>query len=268
MPRCMNCGDSIAGVGICTDCATAKWYVAVIYYALIFVLVAWVATSIIHTVDNIGTLKTAKEFGAGQYFRNIAHIHDDSWIGTIKADTPLYAYNDLKNPTDSIMMEAGMRYEHWGYRKYNDSVSVVCARIYSDAENHENYFIRVPERWGWFRMQFSPSSDYIVHNVTGRIEKLIIDEYYADPRVAALVVRAEGKSKIKQYKADKKYRKMKSERSLSTMQKILIFVVEGVFMPDKRQKDFILKEDYKKLKKIRKEYFNDDRIIEEYLAQN
>jgi len=267
MPKCLNCGDPINGVGICTDCATAKWYVAVLYYTLIFGLLAWVATSIIHTVDNIGTLKTAKEFGTGQYLRNIAHIHDDSWVGEVNEEARLFAYNDLKNPSDSILMTDGMRYEHWGYRKYNDSVSVVCARIYTDAESYDNYYLRVPERWGWFKMQFSPKSSYIDHDVSRNIKKEVIGEYYDDPRVAEMVIRAEGKKEIKKYKADKKYRKMKSERSFNTMQKIVVPVMEALFMPSKRQKDFILKEDYKKLREIKKEYFNEERIIEKYLAR-
>lgn len=268
MPKCMSCGAPTTAPGICTDCVTAKWYTAVIYYAVVVFLFFFILSLIILTAKNIATFKTFSEFGAGQYFRNIAHIHDKSWIGEVKDNGTLYAFDEHINPTDSMIVTAGTRFENWGYRKENDSTMLVAMKIYRSLEETENWFLRVPEKWSWFSMIWSPKSNYIHHDVVRRLEKKQIEAYYDDPRIAEFVVQAKGKKEIKKYKADKSYKKMKAERSFNILQKFLVPIVEAVFMPGERRADFILKEDAKKLKQIKKEYFNDDRFIEEYLVMS
>lgn len=265
MPRCISCGAPTTVPGICTDCVTAKWYVAVLYYSFIVAIIIMLFSWLLLTVDNVVSFGTVKDFGTGQYFRNIIHIHDDSWVGEIKDHGNLYAYDDLKKPTDSILVKAGTRYEHGGYRKYNDSTMVVCMKVYNTIDETENWYLKVPEHWGWFGMLFSPKSDYVDHDVVRSLNKIIIDEFYADPRVTELVIQAKGKKEIKHYKADKTYKKIKAERSFDIFQKLLVPVVETIFIPNERRGDFILKDDYKTLKSIKKEYFDKDLFIERFL---
>lgn len=268
MARCIACKSPTTAPGLCTDCATSKWYVAILYYAFLLAFAIYIISALFLTVDNIFSFKTIKEFGVNQYLSNIVHIHDDSWIGEIKNNGTLYAYNDKDTPSDSIIVSAGIRFENWGYKKINDSLMMVCMKMYITKDSIENWYLRVPEQWGWFSMHFSPKSKYIHHNVVGRLENLMIKEYYNDPRVKKMLIRAEGKKEIKRYKADKAYKKMKAERSFSMYQKLIVPLVEAVFVPTKRRKDFILKEDYKKLRKIKKEYIDKELLIDKYLVIN
>ena len=240
--------------------------VALLYYTFLLALAFYIISALFLTADNLFSGKTIKEFGFNQYLSNIAHIHDDSWIGEIKDNGKLYAYNDKDTPTDSMLMTPGLRFENWGYKKFNDSTMLVSMKIYITKDSSKNWYLRVPEKWSWFSMQFSPKSDYIHHDIVRRLKKKMIKEYYNDSRVKEMVVTAEGKKEIKKYKADKSYRKMKSERSFNILQKITVPFVEAVFIPSKRRKDFILKENYKKIKKIKKEYLDEDLMIEKYLV--
>lgn len=268
MARCIACKAPTTAPGLCTDCATSKWYVAILYYTFVIAFTFYIISTVFLTVDNIFSFKTIKEFGINQYLSNIVHIHNDDWIGEIKNNGKLYVYNDKDAPTDSMTINAGLRFENWGYKKFDDNNMLVCMKIYITADSTKNWYLRVPEQWSWFSMHFSPKSKYIHHDVVGRLENKMIDEYYNDPRVKEMVVKAEGKKEIKKYKANKSYKKMKSERSFSLMQKMVVPLVEAVFIPSKRRKDFILKEDYKKLKKIKKEYLNEELMIEKYLVLN
>jgi hypothetical protein len=246
----------------------SKWYVAIIYYTVVIAFAFYIISALFLTVDNIFSVKTIKEFGFNQYLSNIVHIHDDSWIGEIRDHGTLYAYDHKMNPTDSIMVAPGLRYENWGYKKFNDSTMLVCMKIYHTMDSTQNLYLRVPEKWSWFNMHFSPKSEYIHHDVVRRLKKEMIEEYYNDPRVKEMVVTAEGRKEIKKYKADKAYKKMKAERSFNLYQKLLVPLVEAVFVPSKRRKDFILKEDYKQLKEIKKEYLDEELMIEKYLVLN
>lgn len=265
MARCIACKTPTTTPGLCTDCATSKWYVTILYYSFVIGVTLYIISVLFLTVDNIFSVKTIKEFGFNQYLSNIVHIHDDNWIGEIRDNGRLYAYNDKNTPTDSMIVTAGLRFENWGYKNHNDSTMLVCMKTYITKDSTTNWYLRVPEKWSWFSMHFSPKSIYIHHDVNKRLKNEMIKEYYDDPRVKEMVVTAEGRREIKKYKADKAHKKMKAERSFDIFQKMLVPFVEAVFVPSKQRKDFILKEDYKKLKEIKKEYFDDELIIEKYL---
>src|SRR6056297_527213 len=206
MPRCIACKAPTTAPGLCTDCATSKWYVAILYYTVLLTFTLYFISTLFLTVDNIFSVKTIKEFGFNQYLSNIVHIHDDDWIGKIKDNGKLYAYDDKNTPADSMVVPAGLRFENWGYKKYNDSTMQVCMKIYITKDSTQNWYLRVPEKWSWFSMHFSPKSKYIHHDIVTRLKNEMIKAYYDDPRVKEMVVTAEGKREIKKYKANKAFK--------------------------------------------------------------